>query len=121
MRIGSICEILGAEILCGENMLDMQVEGACGADLMSDVLASVNRNSLLLTGLCTTQVIRTAEMIETNAIVFVRGKHPADDVMKMAGDLNMVIMTTPLTLYHACGVLYTNGLRPDAEGTASGR
>ncbi len=121
MQMESIREILGAEVLCGKNLLDMQVEGACGADLMSDVLASVGRNSLLLTGLCTTQVIRTAEMIETGAIIFVRGKRPDEDVMRMAQELNMVILTTPLTLYHACGILYQNGLRPNGEELASGR
>ena len=121
MKMDTIREVLGAEVLCGEGLLDMQVEGACGADLMSDVLASVSRNSLLLTGLCTTQVIRTAEMIETGAIIFVRGKHPNEDVLRMANELNMVILTTPLTLYHACGILYQNGLRPNGEGMESGR
>jgi predicted transcriptional regulator len=112
MRLQRVRDILGARVLCGEQLLDMHVDGACGADLMSDVLAGVKRNTLLLTGLCTTQALRTAEMIEINAIVFVRGKQPPDDVLRLAEELSMVVMATPLTMFHACGKLFEKGLRP---------
>ena len=116
MKLSEIQRILDAEVLVGHEWLDeIDAQKACGADLMSDVLASVQHNSLLLTGLCSLQVIRTAEMIEVSTIVFVRGKRPETDVIKMGNELNMVIMTTPLTLYHACGKLYESGLRPSMK------
>ena len=46
-----------------------QILGGCGADLMSDVLASIEPGAVLLTGLCNPQVIRTALMADVAAIV----------------------------------------------------
>ena len=116
MKIAKIKELLGAELVHGMDMLDQEVESACGSDLMSDVLAFVNGKTLLLTGLTNHHVIRTAEMLDVSAIVFVRGKKPADDVLKMAIEKNIAVLTTDLTLYVACGILYQNGLSGNVRG-----
>jgi predicted transcriptional regulator len=116
MIIRDVRDILNAEVLCGEHLLDRQAEDACGADLMSDVLAGIRHNALLLTGLCSLQALRTAEMIEACAVVFVRDKRPDAEMLKLARELHMPVMTTPLTLYHACGKLYERGLQPDGGG-----
>ena len=76
MKISQVKEILNAEILTGEDMQDEEVFSACGSDLMSDVLAFVKHQGLLLTGLNNLQVVRTADMMDIRAIVFVRGKVP---------------------------------------------
>ena len=116
MKVRQIQEVLQAKILCGQKLLDMQVEGACGADLMSDVLAGTKHNTLLLTGLCTIQSIRTAEMVDVIAIVFVRGKVPTPDMLELAEQLNIAILTTPLMMFEACGLLYTGGLGKEDGG-----
>lgn len=77
---------------------------------MSDVLAFVKDQALLLTGLVNPQVIRTAEMMDIKIIVFVRGKEPGEDVISLAEKLGMVIFSTENPLYIACGKLYQNGL-----------
>ena len=74
MKVREIIDILDAEILTGEENLDMEIKSACGADLMSDVMAYVKENVVLLTGLVNPQVIRTAEMMDISVVVFVRGK-----------------------------------------------
>ena len=77
---------------------------------MSDVLAYVKDKGLLLTGLMNLQVIRTAEMMDINAICFVRGKKPSQDLIDLANDTNLVLMGTEYPLYVSSGKLYNNGL-----------
>ena len=84
MKLKEVKEILEAEILCGEDKLEEEVNSACGCDLMSDVLAFVKDKALLLSGLVNPQVIRTAEMMDISAIVFVRGKMPDENTLNLA-------------------------------------
>ncbi|MBR5587102.1 MAG: hypothetical protein IKW02_03975 [Clostridia bacterium] len=108
MKLSEIQSILDAEILTGSP--DVEINTACGCDLMSDVLAFVKDQSLLLTGLINAQVIRTAEMMDIVAVCFVRGKKPADDVIELAAERGIAILTTAQPLYSACGKLYQKGL-----------
>lgn len=110
MKLNEVKEILEAKVLCGDDKLDTEVRAACGCDLMSDVLAFVKDQALLLTGLMNSQVVRTAEMMDMKAIVFVRGKTPSDEILELATDAGIVILSTELPLYLSCGKLYNNGL-----------
>ena len=110
MTINDIKNLLDARLLTGEKMLDHEVHTACGSDMMSDVLAFVKDQAVLLTGLMNPQVIRTAEMMDIICIVFVRGKSPDESVIKLAEEMNIAILSTGLRMFEACGRLYTNGL-----------
>ena len=110
MQIRKIAELLDAKILCGEDHLDGSVHSACGCDMMSDVLAFVKDQAVLLTGLCNPQVVRTAEMMDMRCIVFVRGKMPPEEVIRLADDAGIVVMASSERMYVACGKLYANGL-----------
>lgn len=110
MNVNQVKEILNAQILTGEELLDLEVQAACGCDLMSDVLAFVKNQALLLTGLTNPQVVRTAEMMDIKVIVFVRGKKPEPTIIELAQEKNMVLLTTKFPLYEACGRLYKAGL-----------
>lgn len=110
MRLSEIREILSANVLCGEDLLDQEVTAACGSDFMSDVLAYVSDEGLLLTGLVNPQVVRTADMMDMKCIVFVRGKMPDPGMIKLAQDRKIVVMSSPRRMYEACGMLYTRGL-----------
>lgn len=110
MKISKIKELLDAEVLCCEENIEKHVYSACGCDLMSDVLAYVKDQAVLLTGLVNPQVIRTAEMMDMNCVVFVRSKTPSDEMLKLAKDAGIVVMKTDKRLYEACGMLYSNGL-----------
>lgn len=109
MTASKILEILDARMLCGE-LPAVDIEAACGSDMMSDVLAFPKERMVLLTGLTNTHVVRTCEMLDVQMIVFVRGKIPAGDVLDMAEERGIAIVATACTLYEACGRLYTNGL-----------
>ena len=115
MKLSEIKELLDAQILAGEEMLDSELDSAFGSDLMSDVLAFVNDRVLLLTGLVNPQVVRTAEMMDISAIVFVRGKQPEENVITLAKAKGIAILTTAHTMYVACGRLYAAGLTGDEK------
>ena len=112
MKLSQVKEILKADVIVGEEFLEREVNSAFGSDLMSDVLAFVKDQALLLTGLVNGQVIRTAEMMDIKAIVFVRGRKPTEEIAELAREYSMVIMSTEYTLYPSCGKLYSAGLVP---------
>ena len=111
MTVNDIKNLLDAKILCGEEHIEREVHTACGSDMMSDVLAFVKDQSVLLTGLCNPQAIRTAEMMDIVCIVFVRGKMPDESMIELAEERGLVILSTDMRMFPACGILYTNGLR----------
>lgn len=113
MYLKEVRDILSATVLCGEEAMELEVCSACGSDFMSDVLAFVKDQALLLTGLVNPQVIRTADMMDMKCIVFVRGKVPDEAMLSLARDRQIAVMTTKQPMYTACGLLYTHGLVGD--------
>jgi predicted transcriptional regulator len=110
MTLREIQTILDAELLCGAQRLDDQVSRAFGSDLMSDALAYADQDTLLLTGLCNPQVVRTAEMLDITHIVFVRGKRPNEETLELAREGGLAVLATGQTMFNACGRLYAAGL-----------
>lgn len=113
MKLSKIKDILKAQVLWGENLLDVEVKNACGADLMSDILADTKTNAVLLTGLTHRQLIQTASMTEFAAVIFVRGKMPSDDVIELAKQQKLPLLRTQYPLFETCGMLYQAGLKGD--------
>ena len=118
MKLRQIASLLGAEVLCGENLLEEEAHSACGSDMMSDVLAYCKDQGALLTGLVNPQVVRTAEMTDIHCIVFVRGKQPDECLLRLAKERSIAVLCTRLDMYRACGLLYSGGL---TEGGGSPR
>jgi predicted transcriptional regulator len=111
MKISEIKDVLKAEVMVGDDQLANNIIAAGGADLMSDVLAAVAEGAVLLTGLTTEQVVRTARVAGVGCVVFVRGKKPDEPVLELARTLKMPVMSTRYSLFVASGRLYINGLR----------
>lgn len=114
MTVKDVISILDAQIITFGD-LDAEVKTACGSDMMSDVLAFVKDQSVLLTGLNNPQVVRTAEMMDMRCIIFVRGKEANDDVIALAKQKDITILQTQHRMFTACGLLYTNGLSGGCE------
>ncbi len=113
MLLTEVAEVLNAKVLACEEKMYREVLIGCGSDLMSDVLAFSKEKAILLTGLLNQQVIRTAEMMDFKAVVFVRGKTPGDEILQMANERSIVVLNTQFSLFAACGLLYSNGLEGD--------
>lgn len=110
MTVKEIADILQAKFLCCEEEGERQVQSAFASDMMSDVLAFVTEDTLLLTGLINSQSVRTAEMLDLPAVVFVRGKNPHKDAVERAKMIGMPALATQMTVFEACGRLYQAGL-----------
>jgi predicted transcriptional regulator len=110
MEITELINLIDGNLLTEHKSLEHQISGAMGADLMSDVLASIRPEAVLLTGLCNPQVVRTAQIADIRAIVFVRGKTPPKETIQIANEENIPLITTKNGLFEACGILYQAGL-----------
>ncbi|MBQ6450359.1 MAG: hypothetical protein IJJ29_00360 [Solobacterium sp.] len=96
-----------------EHLLKKDYEAAFASDLMSDALALIQdspEGTILITGLCNSQVLRTAEMLDIEMIIFVRGKSLPEEALEMAKDVGVNLFTTGFTMYETCGILYSKGL-----------
>lgn len=69
MTIREMKEALDAKFLYGEELADLDAQFVFSADMMSDVLAYCGKCSVLITGLCNPQVVRTAEMLDIVCII----------------------------------------------------
>ena len=110
MKLREVKEILDANVVVGEEQLDMEVNTAFGADLMSDVMAFAKEGSLLLTGLTNAQVIETAATRKIAAIILVRGKEPSTEAIEMAKHRKIPILSTAYILFETAGILYSKGI-----------
>src|SRR6056297_4333410 len=101
MKLKTVKSLLKTDTIfeTSEEAEDFEIKNACGADLMSDVLAFSNEKTLLLTGLTNPQVVRTAEMVEIKVIVFVRGKKTQIETISLANQLNIYLYSTEKSLF----------------------
>ena len=105
ITLADVKKLLGAEVFNGED-LSIQVVEVGAADLLSDVLALSKTGSLLLTGLVSTQVIRTAVVADLCGVVFVRGKKPGEEILSLAKESKVPVLGTGLRMFEAAGRLY---------------
>ena len=110
MKIDTIRQILKCEMYVEPIDPTLDYKSACGADLMSDVLAFMKEDGLLLSGLCNPHILRTAEMMDIRLIVFVRGKKPTQELILEAKEKGIALLSTGHTMFTACGLLYEQGI-----------
>ena len=111
MTVKDVARVLDAQWLCCKEEEDRTIRFAFASDMMSDVLAYVQEDTVLLTGLVNSQSVRTAEMLDLPCVVFVRGKNPHQDAILRARELGMVALSTQYTMFESCGKLYTAGMK----------
>ena len=105
LTLAKVRDLLGAEVLNGDD-LSIKVAAVGAADLLSDVLATSKTGTLLLTGLISTQVIRTAIVADLCGVVFVRGKKPGEEILSLARESGIPVLGTRLKMFEAAGRLY---------------
>jgi predicted transcriptional regulator len=111
MTLEEIQYLLEADLIVGKDMSHIEVERAFAADLMSDVLSFAKEGSILLTGLTDPLVVRTADTKGLSAIIFVRGKRPSEETIKMATEKGIPLLSTRYIMFETCGRLFSKGLR----------
>ena len=110
MNLNQVMEELEAKVYTDVPFDGIEINAACGADLMSDALAFGENKGLLLTGLNNPQCIRTAEMMDIHCVMLVRGKEPDPSLVDLANEKDIVVMKTDYSMYTSCGLLYKAGL-----------
>ena len=110
MNVKELITLIDGQLLNPSADLTREVKGGCGADLMSDVLASIKPEAVLLTGLCNPQVVRTAQMADVSAIILVRGKIPPLETLHLAEEERIALVSSPFGMFELCGRLYQAGL-----------
>ncbi len=112
MLLQEIVEVIEGQILTPEDESEnIEVYSAFASDLMSDVLAFASSEMLLITGLTNPQSVRTAEMADMPAILFVRGKYPPETTLNLAGRIGIAVLLSPYTMFETSGLLYKAGLQ----------
>ena len=115
-----MASILDARVLTGGSLPDAEIRTACGSDMMSDVLAFDKDSAALITGLVNPQTVRTAQMMDMKCIVFVRGKLPDTEMIRLAEELGVTLLSTRYRMFVACGLLYGHGLGAGEGARADG-
>ncbi|MDJ0820003.1 MAG: DRTGG domain-containing protein [Desulfobacterales bacterium] len=110
MKLSEIVEALDATILNGDDLLEKEIMTCGASDLMSDILAGLSEGCILLTGLTTVQVIRTAMVAGVGAVVFVRGKTPPQEVIDLAREQELPLISSPYSMFVSCGRLHACNL-----------
>ena len=110
MTLRELADLLEAEVIFGEKHLNEEFKCVGASDLMSDVLAFGEPGIVLLTGLTNTQSLRTADIIEVKAVVYVRGRKPNKEGISLAEERDIPILSTRFFMYKACGLLYSHGI-----------
>jgi len=111
MTLSQIKKLLKCRVLCGSDKMQIDVKSAKASDLMSDVLRFSGPGKLLLTGLTNIQVIRTCDIAGICAVIFVRGKQPSTGTVELSKDCGIALLTTSLSMFDSCGILYANGIK----------
>jgi hypothetical protein len=118
MNLINIMKLADGHLLTPNMDINIEISGAYGADLMSDVLAASQSDAVLLTGLTNPQVVRTAQMADFRAIIFVRGKQPQAETLLLAEQENIPLITSSFGMFELCGRLHKAGL-PSFESNES--
>ena len=111
MKLKDVLELCSGKILCGENHLEDEVDFAFASDMMSDVLTLLEDNILLITGLSSNQAVRTAVMSDIRNIVIARNKIPSQDMIDMANEFDIAIISSEFSMYRISGVLFNKELK----------
>lgn len=111
MKLSEIKELLHAQVISGDDILDIEICAGTASDLMSDMLTGPTSGAVLLTGLTNIQVVRTSVIAGVGAVVFVRGKQPTPEMVAVARSHRLPLLSTPFTMYSSCGRLFGRGLR----------
>jgi len=110
MKLSEIVACLEATILTKSPDLDMEYSKAGASDLMSDILAGLSEGGVLVTGLITLQVVKTAIIAGVTAIVYVRNKRPPQEAIDLAESEGIPLLSSPFSMFVSSGRLYTAGM-----------
>lgn len=112
MRVEEIIELTAANVVAGNEKLEIEITKAFSSDLMSDVLTLDHHDIILITGLANIQLIRTVEIADVPVVLLCRNKKATPEMIELSNEIGIVLLETPFSIFRAGGVLFENGLKP---------
>ena len=112
MTINEIAKLVDGVIVGAPADDTYDVEKAFASDLMSDVLRFSMDETVLITGLCNNQTMRTSEMADLRVVVIGRDKQPDEDMLELAEDLDITLIKSKFSIFKISGILYEAGIKP---------
>lgn len=110
MKLSQVINIIDGVFLTGDPADDPEVTNCMASDMMSDVLSFAEEGAVLITGLINAQSVRTADVADSVAVVYVRGKKPEPSVIELAKEASIPLISTKMGMFETCGVLAKEGL-----------
>lgn len=112
MKLQELAQAIHGAVLVDNDGPDVTIDSAFAADLLSDVLSLLEggQNTTLITGMVNPQVMRVAEILSIGAVIVVRGKVPPQSMVEYAEELGIPLITTRLTMFETCGIMYAHGV-----------
>jgi predicted transcriptional regulator len=110
MNLNQIIKLLRCEVLSSQEIPEVEITKCLSSDMMSDVLAFAEPGAILITGLTNSQSVRTADIADATAIIYIRGKRPDEQTMELAEEMDIPIFATELGMFEACGILHEKGI-----------
>ena len=111
MKLAEIKDMLQCQVLTGEDALFMEVETVVASDGMSEILAFAHPGALMITGLTNVQSVRTADIANVRAMIYIRGKRPDTRTIDVAREKKIPVLATSLGMFDVCGILRDAGLK----------
>lgn len=106
MKLKHVVKTLDAAALYAtEGWEELELEEVFASDLISDILVSEGDDQLLLTSLTSPQVVRTAALVGTVAIVLVHRRQTPAALEAVARDQGISLFRSTLPKYEACVLL----------------
>ena len=111
MKLSEIRDLLKCEVLSGADGLAMEVETVVASDGMSEILAFASPGAIMLTGLTNIQSVRTADVANVRAIIYIRDKRPAVNTIELAAKKGIPVLSTKIGMFDVCGILREAGMK----------
>jgi predicted transcriptional regulator len=112
MKLNEIKDILKCDILTeNQDVSHVEVETVMASDGMSEILAFHHPGALMITGLTNIQSVRTADIADVKAIIYIRGKLPNEKTIALARQKGIYVMATKLGMFDTCGILRERGMK----------
>ena len=92
MKVSELAEKTGLSPL--NDCKDKEIEGVYISDMVSDIITGAKANGILITLQTHKSLIAAANLVDVAAVVFVRGKRPAKDVIELASKAGIGLFIT---------------------------
>ncbi len=89
---------------------DVEITGVYISDMVSDIMSGAKPGNILLTLQTHSSVVAAANLADSPAIVFVRGRRPAPDLVQMATRASIGILATELDSWTFATKIFAAGI-----------